>query len=209
MIRRSLSVVSVLAVSALMAGCSVLKTPAPVQTYRFNATPAFSAATATNNCQPVKLGLRRIHFNEVSQSSRILAVTGTEAAYIGGGRWVTEASTLFQSALEDGFANGAPCLQLSQGGFGRNGLVLGVDVRRFETVYDEAGSVPRVRMVVAVQLMRALDRNIVADTRFEVDEAVGENRLSSIVSAYDRANTDVVRQIVQWTSAEVGKVGAN
>lgn len=208
MIRRSLSVASVLAVAALMAGCSILKTPPPVQTYRFNATPAFAAPT-TINCQPVKLGLRRIQFNEVSQSSRILAVTGTEAAYIGGGRWVSEASTLFQSALEDGFANGAPCLQLTQGSFGRDTLVLGIDVRRFETIYDAPGGTPRVRMEVAVKLMRALDRNVVADTRFDVIEPVEENRISSIVSAYDRANADVVRQIVQWTSSEVGKVGAN
>lgn len=204
MIRRSFSVVSVMAMAGLVSACAVLKTPDPVQTYRFGGTPVF-AASGASSCEAVTVALRRVDFADASSGDRILAVTGTETAYIGGARWVSQAETLFQAALEDGFAAGAPCINLAAGPFTRDGLLLSVDVRRFETVYAAAGSAPEVKMVVAAQLVRPGDRSVVASTRLDLNEAAGSNRISSIVAAYDQASNEAVRQLVSWTASEAAK----
>lgn len=198
---RILTPMAVLAVTATLSGCAVLKTPDPVQTYRFGATPVFASTDDVPRCEPVPVSLRRIDFDTASRGDRLLTVTGTETAYIGTARWVSQAETLFHSSLEDAFAAGAPCVRLASGAFARDGLLLSVDVRRFETVYASTGAVPDVRVSVAVHLTNR-ERDVVASNRFDSVESAGENRVASIVAAYDRANADVTRKIVEWTSTE-------
>lgn len=202
---RILTPMAVLAVTATLSGCAVLKTPDPVQTYRFGARPVFASTDAVPRCQPTSVSLRRIDFDTASRGDRLLAVTGTETAYIGTARWVSQAETLFHSSLEDAFAAGAPCVRLASGAFARDGLLLSVDVRRFETVYASAGAVPDVRVSVAVHLTNR-EREVVASNRFDSVESAGENRVASIVAAYDRANADVTRKIVEWTATEAAVV---
>ncbi|WP_312812416.1 ABC-type transport auxiliary lipoprotein family protein [Brevundimonas sp.] len=203
---RILTPMAVLAVTATLSGCAVLKTPDPVQTYRFGAMPVFARADAVaKSCEPVPVSLRRIDFESASRGDRLLTVTGSETAYIGTGRWVSQAETLFHSSLEDAFAAGAPCVRLASGSFARDGLLLSVDVRRFETVYASAGAVPDVHVSVAVHLTNR-EREVVASNRFDSIESAGENRVASIVAAYNRANADVTRQIVEWTATEVAVV---
>lgn len=198
LLKASLSVAALVALSA----CSVLKTPPAVQTYRFGGQTVFAAPTGTPNCQPVSVALRSVTVVDAARGDRLLAVTGSETAHIGGARWISQAETLFTDSLEDGFAAGAPCIRLTTGAAGRDGLSLSVDVRRLETVYDYAGAVPDVRLVATVQLARGMDRSIVGTMRVDVTEGAGENRVSSIVQAYDRANADAVRQIVEWTAQQ-------
>lgn len=195
----------VLAAGAVaLSGCAVLKTPDPIQTYRFGATPAFAATEANATCEKTSLTLRRIDFNEAARGDRLLSVTGTQTAYIGGGRWVSSAETQFLANLEDGFAQGAPCVQVSGGPFARDGKLLSVDVRRFETVYSAEGAVPEVKISVALVLSNR-EREMVASHRIEITEDAGSNRLGGIVAAYDRANAEAVRQIVTWTAQEAAK----
>ncbi len=199
---RILAPVAVLAVTASLSGCAVLKTPDPVQTYRFGATPAFGqVANSAPRCEPVAVSLRRIDFDAASRGDRLLTVTGTQTAYIGTGRWVSQAETLFHSSLEEAFATGAPCVRLASGALARDGLLLSVDVRRFEAVYASAGAVPKVQVSVTAQLTNR-EREVVASSRFDSIEDAGENRVASIVAAFDRANADVTRKIVEWTATE-------
>lgn len=195
--------VMVLAAGAVaLSGCAVLETPDPIQTYRFGVTPAFAAAETNATCTPSLLVLRRLDFTEASRGDRLLSVTGTETAYIGGARWVSAAETQFQANLEDGFAQGAPCVRLSNGPYARDGILLSVDVRRFETVYAASGSVPDIKVSVAVQMTNS-EREVIASKRMEISENAGVNRLASIVAAYDRANAETVRQIVKWSTDEL------
>ena len=96
-------------------------------------------------------------------------------------------------------------MRLASGSFARDGLLLSVDVRRFETVYASAGAVPDVHVSVVVHLTNR-EREVVASNRFDSIESAGENRVASIVAAYNRANADVTRQIVEWTATEVAVV---
>lgn len=192
--------------AALMSACAVLKTPPPVQTYRFGSLPAFTGSAASGQCQKVvPLALRNVSVVDAARGDRILTVTGNETAHIGGARWVSLAETLFRDSLEDGLAAGAPCVRLTMGP-GRDGLSLSVDVRRLETVYAYAGAVPDVKLVAVAQLSRANDRSIVDTLRLDISETAAENRVSAIVQAYDQVNVDAVRQIVEWTAAQAAAV---
>lgn len=201
-----LSSVAVVAAGLALSACSVLKTPDPIQTYRFGTTPAFGETAAQGSvpsCSPTGVNLRRVEFNTAARGDQILTATGYETAYIGGTRWVGAASTLFEEALQDGFASGAPCLRVTSGPLTRNALSLSVDVRRFETVYAAPGAVPEVKVAVSVQLLRRDDRAIIKDARFDVTQPVDANRVTSIVSAYNLATADTVGKIVEWTVQEV------
>ena len=203
---RSVKVLAVAALGLTASACSVLKTPDPIQTYRFGATPAFGAAPQAAACEPIVVALRRVEFNDASRGDRLLAVTGSETAYIGGARWVSQAETLFRSSLENGFAEGAPCLRMAPGAFARDSLVLSVDVRRFETVYASAGSAPQVRFSLNASLIQPGDRSVVSEHKVDVTQSVSVNRVSAIVEGYEKANAEAVRQLVQWVSATAPEV---
>lgn len=203
--------IAVVASGLALSACAVLKSPDPIQTYRFGTTPAFGEQTAQGSvpsCSPVGVNLRRVEFNTAARGDQLLTATGNQTAYVGGARWVGQASTLFEDALQDGFVSGAPCLRVTSGPLTRNALSLSVDVRRFETVYASPGAVPEVKIAVSVQLLRRDDRAIIKDARFDVIQPVDTNRVTSIVTAYNLATADTVRQIVEWTVREVASTPA-
>ncbi|MGH7028584.1 ABC-type transport auxiliary lipoprotein family protein [Brevundimonas sp.] len=199
MIRSSLLIA---AASVTLSGCALLATPDPVQLYRFGGGSAFAGTGATSACPDVNVNLRRVDFPDASSGDRLLAVTGAEAAYIKGARWVSPAETLFEETLRNAFADGGTCTVLGSGQATRDGLLLSVDVRRFEAVYAAPGGVPDVNVVVLLRLIRPGDRSIVAEDRISVSESAGENRQSAIVAAFDRATAEASRQIVLWTDQQ-------
>lgn len=202
MIRSSLLIA---AASVALSGCALLASPDPVQLYRFGGASAFAGTGATSACPDVNVSLRRVDFPEASRGDRLLAVTGAEAAYIKGARWVSPAETLFEEALRNAFVDGAACTVLSGGPMSRDGLLLSVDVRRFEADYAAPGAVPEVNIVVLLRLVRPGDRSVVAEERIAVSENAGENRQSAIVAAFDRAGAETNRRIVIWTDQQASQ----
>ena len=203
MIRPTLLIAAAsVALSGGLAGCALLATPDPVQLYRFGGASAFAGTGATSACPDVHVAMRRVDFAEAARGDRLLAVTGAEAAYIKGARWVSPAETLFEEALRNAFLDGGTCTVLSGGPMARNGLLLSVDVRRFEAAYAAPGAVPDVNIVVLLRLVRPDDRSIVAEDRITVSENAGANRQSAIVAAFDRATAEASRQIVAWTDQQ-------
>ena len=90
------------AVAAVLSGCALLKSPDPVQTYRFGG--AAPAASATIGTGAVSIALRQAVFPEAVEGDRLLGVTGTETVYIKGARWVSPAEDLYMESLENAFA---------------------------------------------------------------------------------------------------------
>ncbi len=199
---RLMSLAACAAFAAAVSGCAVLATPDPVQLYRFGGASAYAGTGATSACPDVHVAMRRIDFPEAARGDRLLAVTGTEAAYIKGARWVSPAETLFEEALRNAFADGGTCTVLSSAPLSRNGLLLSVDVRRFEAAYAAPGAVPDANIVVLLRLFRMSDRSLVVEDRITVRESAGENRQSAIVAAFDRATAEASRQIVLWTDQQ-------
>lgn len=202
MIRNSLLIA---AASVAVSGCALLSSPDPVQLYRFGGASAFAGTGATSACPDVHVSLRRVDFPEAARGDRILAVTGAEAAYIKGARWVSPAETLFEETLRNAFLDGAACTVLSGGPLTRDGLLLSVEVRRFEAAYAAPGAVPDANITVLLRLVRPGDRSIVAEDRISVSENAGQNRQSAIVAAFDRAAAEASRQIVVWTDQQASQ----
>lgn len=194
---RTLALAAIAAVS--LSGCALLSSPDPVQLYRFGDAAGPVAAPVAS---PVQVKLRALEMPQAAQGDRLLGVTGSEAAYIAGARWVSPALMLYSDALETSFGSQARTVRL----IGRRELtpttrLLDVDVRAFETRYDYAGAAPTVVITVRARLLRFPERTVVSEQTFTASQPASENRVSAIVEAYDLATRDVNTQIVAWTDA--------
>lgn len=184
--------------AALLCGCSLLSTPDPVQMYRFGGAAAAMPAAPIGT--PVQVSLRRIDFPQAAGGDRVLGVTGAEAAYIAGARWVSPAQDVYAASLENAFAAQARQVRL----IGRRELTpatraLDIDIRSFEARYEVPGAVPTVVLTANARLLRTPERTVVAEQTFTVNQPAGENRVSAIVAAFDVATRDLNTQIVTWT----------
>lgn len=192
-----MNAVRLLAVSGLvvaLSGCSLLKEPPVVQMYRFGADTG-TAATLPINAPSVSL--RLVELPEAARTDRMLGVTGNQAAYIAGARWVTPAPALYSDSLEAAFANQARRVRLIGGREGvRADQTLDIDVHAFEARYEVPGAAPVIVLTARARLTR--DRDILAEQTFAVRQPASENRLETIVQAFETATHDLNSQIVGW-----------
>ena len=201
MIRTSLVRLTAVAVTAsALAGCALLSSPDPVQTYRFGgAAPAVSQSVSSS---APSIALRRVEFPEAVEGDKLLGVTGTETAYIKGARWVSPAADLYMESLENAFAGQATGVRLvGPREAVRSGRSLDIDVRAFEARYDTPGGVPTVVVTARARVTALPDRTVSAERMFSVEQPATENRVSAIVAAFDTATRDLNTQIVAWTEA--------
>ena len=204
MIRTSLVRLTAVAVTAsALAGCALLSSPDPVQTYRFGgAAPAVSQSVSSS---APSIALRRVEFPEAVEGDKLLGVTGTETAYIKGARWVSPAADLYMESLENAFAGQATGVRLiGPRESVRSGRSLDIDVRAFEARYDPPGGVPTVVVTARARVTALPDRTVPAERMFRVEQPATENRVSAIVAAFDTATRDLNTQIVAWTDANAG-----
>lgn len=188
--------------AALIAACSVLPSPPPVQLYRFGSPEAAAPAPRAGPAR-VALALRPVRFDTAARGDRILGVTGTEAAYIGGARWLSPADDLYADSLEAAFAGQSGAVRL----IGRREVApeaagLDVEITVFEARYPAPGAAPTVIVSAHVRLLDG-DRRLKAEQGFTVEQPAEANRVSAIVAAFDGAVNDLNARIVAWTDANV------
>lgn len=204
MIRPSLKLAVAAAGAFAVAGCALLSSPPPVQTYRFGG-PAAASAASEGVAGLRQVNLRRVQFPEAVEGDRLLGVTGTETAYIAEARWVSPASDLYMESLENAFAAQATRVRL----IGPRELIRGersldIDIRAFEARYEAPGAVPTVVVTARARLLALPDRQVAAERTFTVQQPASANRISAIVEAFDIATRDLNTQIVDWTDANAG-----
>jgi cholesterol transport system auxiliary component len=195
---------AVTATVAVLGGCSLLATPDPVQLYRFGAGAEVGDGPVL--ADPVQVALRRIEFPAASKGDRMLGITGTEAAYIAGARWVSPAEDLYAQSLQETFLSQASRVRL----IGRRELTptaraLDIDVRTFEARYEQPGAVPLIVISATARMLRLPERTVVSERTFTVSQPASANRVSSIVAAFDIASRDLNSQIVDWTEASAAR----
>lgn len=196
---RLLKGAAAVAAVAVLGGCSLLSTPDPVQLYRFGNLPS-GVSEHEAPASTVQVAMRRPEFAQAVREDRILGVTGTEAAYIKGARWVSSADILFSDSLESAFAAQATRVRLvGPRELTRASQALDIDVRTFEARYAAPGATPVVTIIARVRLLNAQERSVTAERVFTVEQPATENRVSAIVSAFDEATRDLNSQIVAWT----------
>ena len=201
MIRRNLSTPIRLALAAgllplALGGCiSVFPKTKPVQLYRFDAAPAAQDAAPAG---PVKTVIKGATvFPPAASGDRILTVTGAEAAYIGGARWVAPASILFDEAVLRAFDAPGSARLVARGEPMSAASTLRLDVRAFEARYPG----PTVSIQVRATLVRNADHSVVGEKMFEAAAAATDNRQGPIVAAFNAATGKVIGDIRAWTSA--------
>lgn len=200
------------AVLTALSGCALLSSPDPVQNYRFG-LPMAAPSAVGDTPAPLTVSIRRIEFPQATGDDKILGVTGLETAYIGGARWVSPASTLFDDSLKAAFANRADRIRvLGRREPGTPPLILQVTVTTFEARYAAPGAVPDVVVTARAQLRSSPERRAGGGTIrpeegrsveriFTVTQPAGDNRVSAIVAAFDTATRDINTQIADWTIA--------
>jgi len=191
-----------LALAAGLGGCiSLFPKAEPAQLYQFgqNQPAAAAAQPAAAEGQAAGVVMGPIGFPRAAIGDQILTVTGNQAAYIKGARWVAPASVLFQEATERSFDRlGRQARLLQRGEIGAARALLRLDVRAFEADYSAPGAVPTVSVIVHASLSRP--NGVILDERtFQSSQPAAENRVSAIVAAFDQATTQVLTEVVGWT----------
>jgi cholesterol transport system auxiliary component len=194
------------AVSLALGGCVSLfpKTP-PAQLYRFGAPAVAETSSPSPSAGSTNVVLAALDFDAAAAGDQILTVTGQDAAYIAGARWVSPASDLFQDALVRSFQTtpGAPRL-IQRSRLLTSSLMLTLDVQAFETRYEQGlDAAPTVMIQVHAQLVRADERTLVGERTFLTRAPASENRVGSIVQAYDEAVSKTLADLAGWTASAV------
>ena len=80
--------------------------------------------------------------------------------------------------------------------------LLRVTVRRFDAEYTSVGGPPTVRVVLDATLARRGDRAVLAAFTVEASSAAGEERMSAIVAAFERATGEALSALTRQVAAE-------
>jgi cholesterol transport system auxiliary component len=193
---------TLLAAAALSACVSVFPKQPPANLFRFGVPP--TSATAPAGGPTFGVVNTVMSFDRAAATDRILTVSGSEAAYIKGSRWVTPANILFDQAVTRSFDNaGGPARLIGRGEVARADYVLKLDVRSFEARYEHgAGGAPTVVVVLHADLDRISDRAVAGGHTFEARVEASDNRVSAIARAFDQAVTKVLGDLVGWVGAK-------
>ncbi len=192
------------AVAALaLSGCvTLLPKTKPVDLYRFGAIGAPISAEA-----PVgAVGVFRASslFQRESGGDQIVTISDGRVAFLAGTRWAAPAVTLWDAAVLSAFdADPGRARLISRGEAGRIDYVLRLDVRNFETRYDNGPKLaPTIVIRVRASITSGANRSLTGERIFESQITAADNRVTAIVPAYDRAVSEVLKDIVAWTNEQ-------
>jgi len=193
---------AIAAASLALAGCSLLSTPAPVTLYRFGEMDPPPSSPRADRTVVV---LNPIEFPQGAGGDRILTATGGQVAYLAGARWIGPSQLLYRSSLQAEFLRSGRSVGVSDRREApRSGIALDLDISSFEARYLQgAGAAPTVVVAGRARLIGP-DRAVQAERTFTVQQPAAENRVSSVVDAFDTATAAFNRDLVAWVDASAG-----
>jgi cholesterol transport system auxiliary component len=205
MIRLARAAIVVACAAALSACVSLLPRTEPARLYRFDGGTATSTPSAAPAGATFAVMKTRGSFDPAASGDRILTVSGQEVAYIAEARWAAPAVVLFDQALTRAFdTNSGPARLIARTRTSHAQYVLQVDVRDFAALYENGPeAAPGILVRGRATLMRASDRTVVSEQMFEAKIPAGENRVSAIAVAFERAVSEAIGKIVDLTNAGV------
>lgn len=188
-----------------LAGCiSLLPKEKPAQLYRVGVSRG--PITAPGSLDKDRFAVQSVptSFDRAAAGDAILTITGDQAAYIKGARWVTSASSMFDAAVVHAFdADKGPARLIARGEAVRPDYTLKLDVRAFEARYDRgAGAAPTVVVEVYAALSHASDRTLAGERIFQAKAGAGENTTGGITAAFDQATAKVLGDLVAWVDGK-------
>jgi cholesterol transport system auxiliary component len=182
-----------------LAGCvSLLPKAEPAQLYRFEAKVPGGGGAAG---KPFTVLRAPTGFARAAAGDGILTMSNGEAAFIRGARWVSPASVLFDEATMRAFQDaGGPARLIGRGEIARSDSYLKLDVRTFETRYDQG---PKAAPVIVVDINATLTRNdqsLVGTITVSSSVRASDNRVGPIVEAYNQATGEALGKLVTWVN---------
>ncbi len=194
------------ALSATLSACvSVFPKQPAANLYRFGMTaPPPAAPPATAGTQRFGVLSAMIAFDRAAATDRILTVSGSQAAYIKGSRWLSQANILFDEALIRAFdSSGGPARLIARGEVVHADYILKLDVRTFEARYDHGDkAAPTIIVTLHADLDRVSDQVAVSSKTFEATVPATDNRVGAIASAFDQAVAKVLGDLVVWVDGK-------
>jgi cholesterol transport system auxiliary component len=199
-----------------LAGCSgglLTSDLPPPETYQLgarSAPAAVVAAAVATRTSPLGLTVARPRSAAALDSERIaVASGGNRFDYYAGVRWVEPAPQMLQQNLVAALARSG----LFAGVFAAPArvpaeLTLDVELRRFEAD-TTAGETPVVHVALQASLVDARRALRVATFTSAADVAAGSDKRAAIIAAFDRANAQVVDDVVARVAAAAATVPAN
>ena len=187
---------------AVLAGCvTLLPKDKPATLYRFG-----DSLGAAQDIPGKALVLRKAPtgFDRAAAGDRLLTVTGHQAAYVAGARWVSPASDLFDAALVRAFETaGAGTRLLTTAETARPNGVLAVNVEAFEARYDAntGAAAPTVVVEISANLSGLPGGKATTVKHILVKVPASENRQGAIANAFNAAVNQAVGQILTWVKA--------
>jgi cholesterol transport system auxiliary component len=198
-----LRLAGVAALAIALSGCvSLLPKSKPAHLYRFGQPVSAAALEAPTGT----VGVFRTNatFQREAAGDRLLTITNGKAAYVAETRWVAPAAVLWDEAVVAAFdADPGHVRIVSRGEPASAAYILRLDVRNFETRYDQGPkAAPEVVVRARALLVPSKGGTAVAEKIFEKRARAGDNRVSAIVPAYDKAVGDILAEIVTWTNEQ-------
>lgn len=201
---------SALAGGLTLGGCiSVLPKQKPAQMYRFDAAAAgASDAPAPGDAARIDVVAPPVAVSRASSTDQILAVTGDQAAFIAGVRWVSPAAVLWDEAVRRAFASRSARVRLLDRAEVAGGRAfLRLDVPEFEVRYPAPGATPAVH--VTLHALYAHRNGVFsAERSFTATVPASEDRVSAIVAAFDGAVAETTAALLGWADAHAGEAAA-
>jgi cholesterol transport system auxiliary component len=193
----------------LLAGCSGLKSSAPVeQIYVLRPAPA-AAPAATTQALPTDTALQilRVEAHPGLESERIaLLRTGQRLDFFAGGRWAAGLPDVLEALIVESFRASGVFTHVSAARNIGNDYALDLEVLRFEAEYASENAAPTAQLLFDCTLLNRRQRNVLASFRIAATVPAQENRLGSVVAALQQAADQALLELRNRTAGAIARL---
>jgi cholesterol transport system auxiliary component len=186
----------------LLAGCLGGVTSKREATQLYDLRPQPQADVAP--MRPQQLSISEPRSGQILGGNRIaVRPLPDELRVYGGVAWRDPTPRMLQEALLRAFEDAQAFRAVGRQGSGLRGeLLLLIDLRRFEAVYDTPGSSPRAVIEMQATLLEGARGNAVGSTRIEASRPVAGKEPPQVVAALGEAAAEAIDRLVRWTHAQ-------
>ncbi|HQZ30303.1 MAG TPA: ABC-type transport auxiliary lipoprotein family protein [Arenimonas sp.] len=195
------SLITIGALAALLAGCGSIGGPRTEVTVYSPATAVTVDPSWPKVDWSLSVGVQAA--NAMLDSPRIaVRPTANELQTYKGARWADNAPELLQTALVEAFEDSGrvPSVMRVGGGSSRGDYGLFVEVRQFETVYEDG--TPAAVIEVQARLVKLRGGGLVASQRFRHAVPGRTPEVDDMVAAFGDAMSALGTDLVTWTLTE-------
>jgi cholesterol transport system auxiliary component len=194
--RRLLALAAVLP-ALLLAGCGITSKREATQLYDLRSETQAEVAPM----RPQQLTISEPRSGQIHNSNRIaVRPRPDELRVYGGVAWRDPTPRMLQEALLRAFEDARAFRAVGRQGSGLRGeLLLLIDLRRFEAVYDTPEASPRAMVELQATLLQGSRGSAIGSTRIEASRPVNGKEPPQVVAALSAAAAEAIDQLVRWT----------